>query len=74
MKLPTISVPVIRNDRFKGEGKVTASLGNPETTRKCTSSCDGGNNHGYSSLDSCVHECYWETESWKSTCGGARYC
>jgi hypothetical protein len=74
MKIPTMAMPIIRNDRFKGAGKITASISNFETSRKCGNSCDANNNHGYSSSDSCVHECYWETDSWKNYCKGARYC
>jgi hypothetical protein len=73
MQLPTIAIPVIRNDRVKGAGKVTASLSNPETSRKCTDACNANGNFG-TSQSSCVHECYWETDWWTGKCGGARYC
>jgi hypothetical protein len=74
MKLPTIAIPVIRNNRFKEGGKVTASLTyNWETDRKCRAACSEQGNFG-TSVDSCVNECYWETGWWTGKCSGARFC
>jgi hypothetical protein len=83
MRMPTIALPVIRNYRFgekqglKGDRgrKIVAALQiyNPQTRGNCEAACDRHSNFGVP-RESCIHECYWETDWWKSKCGGLRYC
>ncbi len=72
----TIGVTTARAQRvpyyqiFKG---ATEGIANPVTKTKCEGAC-GSDQRGMGSFQSCVHECYWETDKWKNTCGGNRYC
>jgi hypothetical protein len=76
MKLPIQAQPVVRAvSTTKGlSGKITASIFyNWETGANCKNACDTHGNLGIPH-ESCIHECYWETDLWKSWCHGRRYC
>lgn len=82
MKLPTIAVPIMRNNRLKGieglkrngVGKITASLGvDPFPIIKCSQACDRKSNFGIEHR-LCVNECLSKSDWWTSKCSGQRYC
>lgn len=80
MKLPTIAVPIMRNNRLKiaekvrGKGgKIIASLANWQTRDHCVSACNEHGNFGVGH-ESCVDSCYWEKPWWLDKCNGQRFC
>ena len=55
------------------DGLLLSQIANPTTKAQCEGAC-GSDQRGLSSFQSCVHECYWETDKWKKACDGKRYC
>jgi hypothetical protein len=55
------------------DGLLLSQIANPTTKAQCEAAC-GSDQRGLGSVQSCVHECYWETDKWRKACDGKRYC